>query len=215
MTIHAIVGSRNYLILEHVRKWVNMLPDDTIVLSGGARGVDTTAIEAAQARGLETIVLEADWKHGGDRAGLSRNVDIAKQCDLATAFWDGCSTGTVHVIKQIRKLGKEVKVWKTEHPTVRIIMHQPINFGWEKGPSTHMVISDEDRQDPLKVEQFMQFAYSIGMQARWLQKAGKKQGKSIIKYDHFDLTVGKYQEALKRGATVVSVQEFVTLCRGH
>lgn len=53
----AIVGTRDASpeTLAKVRALVASLPDGTIVISGGARGVDKVAIEAAHERGLATL----------------------------------------------------------------------------------------------------------------------------------------------------------------
>lgn len=53
----AIVGARDASpeTLAKVRALVASLPDGTIVISGGARGVDKVAIEAAHERGLATL----------------------------------------------------------------------------------------------------------------------------------------------------------------
>ena len=48
----AIVGSRTFENLQLVRDIVAALPANSIVVSGGAPGVDTVAVRAAEARGL-------------------------------------------------------------------------------------------------------------------------------------------------------------------
>jgi hypothetical protein len=66
-----------------------------IVLSGGARGVDRCAVEAARARGLRFLEYKADWNRDGRYpAGRIRNQRVAEDCDRMVAFWDGRSTGT-------------------------------------------------------------------------------------------------------------------------
>ena len=107
----AIVGSRNYPKLYKVRELVFQLPDNCIVISGGARGVDRTAEMAAKEKGLLTIVFPADWKKYGKGAGLIRNQQIIKACDLTIAFWDGISPGTEHSISLANKLSKPVQIY--------------------------------------------------------------------------------------------------------
>src|ERR1019366_3739515 len=90
----AIVGSRDYPHPEKVRALINNLPADTVVISGGARGVDTWAEQAARARGLEVIIFPALWHAYGKRAGFIRNRQIVESADKVVAFWDGLSKGT-------------------------------------------------------------------------------------------------------------------------
>ena len=105
----AVIGSRDYPLLDLVRRLVLDLPPDTVVVSGGARGVDRTAEETARARGLEVIVLEPDWEEGR-HAGLARNEDIVEAAEEVIAFWDGESRGTAHAVRRALEAGKTVRV---------------------------------------------------------------------------------------------------------
>lgn len=107
----AIVGSRDYPHLDQVRAYVAGLPEGTTIISGGARGVDSVAAEAAKARGLAVVVYLPDWKTHGRRAGLVRNHDIVAAADAVTAFWDGKSSGTAYTIRIAQKAGKPVGVF--------------------------------------------------------------------------------------------------------
>lgn len=53
----AIVGARNASpeTLTKVREYVAALPNGTIVISGGAAGVDSAATQEAMARGLQAL----------------------------------------------------------------------------------------------------------------------------------------------------------------
>jgi hypothetical protein len=106
----AIVGSRDYPHRARVKQYVVLLPSDTIVVSGGARGPDTWAVEAATARGMYPLVYRADWENLGRRAGFMRNQQIVETADRIVAFWDGESKGTKHTIDLARKAGKSVEV---------------------------------------------------------------------------------------------------------
>lgn len=110
MTRVAIVGSRWYPEQSHVRNFVMGLPKDTVVLSGGAKGVDSWAEKWARYYGLDVEVFPADWEKHGRRAGYLRNVDIVNACDRVVAFWDGASPGTRHTIEIARKAGKPVAI---------------------------------------------------------------------------------------------------------
>lgn len=98
----AIVGSRDFPKLDLVTEFVNMLPSDSVIVSGGARGVDRTAETAARARGLQCIIHKPDWDRDGRRAGLARNGLIVRDCEdgALVAFWDGKSRGTQDSIRK-------------------------------------------------------------------------------------------------------------------
>ena len=65
-----------------------------------------------------------------------------------------------------------------------------IDYGWKYGPSCHMM-ADE-------MEELFLFAESIGLKRSWLDdKAG-----SLV--PHFDLTRGKRELALKKGAIEIT-----------
>jgi hypothetical protein len=113
MTKIAIVGSRGYGNELQVRLYVQSLPKDVIVVSGGARGVDSWAVDEAKKCGLETQVFKADWSQGRG-AGFARNSDIVKASDEVVAFWDGLSSGTQDTIWKARVVGKPVTVIREE-----------------------------------------------------------------------------------------------------
>ena len=109
----AIVGSRGYPDLDAVARFVADLPDETIVVTGGARGVDEVAEQAARARGFDVRVFKPNYelyKENPKIAPLKRNLLIAARCDRLIAFWDGASRGTAHVVNVAKKLGREVQI---------------------------------------------------------------------------------------------------------
>jgi len=105
----AIVGSREYHDPEAVTACVSSFPPDTVIVSGGARGVDTWAEQAAHACGLQVDIKRPNWDAYGKGAGFIRNVDIVRSADKVIAFWDGKSKGTAHSIRVARQLGKELE----------------------------------------------------------------------------------------------------------
>lgn len=104
----AVIGSRG-LSVPNLRKY---LPEGvTEIVSGGARGVDTSAREYALASGIKLTEFLPEYKKYGRSAPLKRNITIIKNVDLVLAFWDGRSHGTKFVIVNCKKLGIPVKVF--------------------------------------------------------------------------------------------------------
>lgn len=114
----AIVGSRDYPDLNAVRGYVRELPADTLVISGGARGVDRTAASEAYLCGLQRLIHLPDRDLYPDirEALFQRNELIARDCDQMVAFWDGQSRGTAHAIGCAHKLGRPVTVIRPGTP---------------------------------------------------------------------------------------------------
>lgn len=109
----AVVGSRAYGKLRSVGRYIDTLPEGTIIVSGGAKGVDTAAELAAAKRGLRTKIFLPDYgTYGGKLAPIKRNEQIVDYCDRLVAFWNGKSLGTLNAITRARKAGKKVKVFR-------------------------------------------------------------------------------------------------------
>jgi hypothetical protein len=110
----AIVGSRGYLRGDLVERCVAALPAGSIVVSGGARGVDSFAEEAARRRGLEVRVFRADWDRLGAKAGPIRNSELVANADRVVAFWDGKSRGTLDTVSKALAAGLPVEVYDVD-----------------------------------------------------------------------------------------------------
>ena len=92
----AIIGSTSIFNPTAIENFVAALPDDTVVVSGAAPGVDSLAESAAARHGLETLIFHADWKKLGRSAGPLRNEQIVDNADRVVAFWNGKSRGTLN-----------------------------------------------------------------------------------------------------------------------
>ena len=104
----AVVGSRN-LRIDDLGKY---LPDGvTEIVSGGARGVDTSAREYALTHNIKLTEFLPEYDQYGRSAPLRRNITIIEYADLVLAFWDGSSRGTKYVIDNCKRLGISVKVF--------------------------------------------------------------------------------------------------------
>ena len=104
----AVIGSRGLRVSDLGR----YLPENTTeIVSGGARGVDTSAREYALSHGIKLTEFLPEYTRFGRSAPLKRNITIIKYADIVLAFWDGKSRGTKFVIDNCRKLGVEVRVY--------------------------------------------------------------------------------------------------------
>lgn len=104
----AVIGSRG-LCVSDLGKY---LPENTTeIVSGGAKGVDTSAREYALSHGIKLTEFMPEYTRFGRSAPLKRNISIIEYADIVLAFWDGKSRGTKFVIDNCRKLGVEVRVY--------------------------------------------------------------------------------------------------------
>ena len=113
----AVVGSRGFgsraLVFEELDKLRNKAIENDqslVIVSGGARGVDSWAIEFAIARDVEYIEHLPDWDLHGKSAGFKRNHTIWDDATCGIAFWDGQSKGTEHSFKIAENQDKALKV---------------------------------------------------------------------------------------------------------
>lgn len=81
---------------------------DLEIVSGGAKGIDTTARNYAIAWEKKYTEFPADWDKYGKGAGHIRNAEMAKYGDALLLIWDGSSRGSANMKQQMEKLGKPV-----------------------------------------------------------------------------------------------------------
>ena len=103
----AIIGSRSIEYLD-LDEYIKEKPD--IIISGGAKGIDTIAWEWALENHIEIIVHKPNYNVHGKLAALRRNDIIVDEADKIMAFWNGKSTGTKYVIDRAKKLGKPLEI---------------------------------------------------------------------------------------------------------
>lgn len=105
-----IVGSRRRSDKHKVEKLVELLPEDTIVVSGGCNGVDTWAEQKAKEIGLEVDIYYPDINGTVDyyeacEKYYERNKHIVKNSDIICAFVAEDRTGgTENTIKHAKEL---------------------------------------------------------------------------------------------------------------
>lgn len=104
----AVIGSRSLTVVDLAQ----YLPIGvTEIVSGGARGVDTSAREYAHAHGLSCVEFLPDYAKYGRSAPLRRNLQIIEYADMVLAFWDGKSRGTAYVITKCREMNVPCKAF--------------------------------------------------------------------------------------------------------
>lgn len=78
------------------------------IVSGGAKGVDTCAIDFAKENNIPVILFLPEYEKFGKRAPLVRNKQMAVYGDYLILFHDGKSTGSMHMLRQMKDLDKFV-----------------------------------------------------------------------------------------------------------
>ena len=107
----AVIGSRGL----QIKNLEEYLPENvTEIVSGGAKGVDSSAKEYALAHGLKLTEFLPEYEKYGRAAPLKRNITIIENADIVLAFWDGESRGTKFVIDACKKYHVPVNVYIME-----------------------------------------------------------------------------------------------------
>jgi predicted Rossmann fold nucleotide-binding protein DprA/Smf involved in DNA uptake len=110
----AVIGSRTLSAESHYQQLSQELDAlaiaeaqaITLIISGGAAGVDTLAERYARERGIPTLVFLPDYQaHGRWSAPLRRNQLIVNEAEICLVLWDGRSKGTAHSVGLARKRG--------------------------------------------------------------------------------------------------------------
>lgn len=90
------------------------LSQATVILSGGARGVDQLAEKWAKEQDYPLSIHKPDWKRYGRGAGLIRNRSMVDDADALLAIWDGHSRGTCHVIEYAHSKSLKVGIYRLD-----------------------------------------------------------------------------------------------------
>lgn len=109
----AVVGSRSFHNQGLVNQALDLIQQQiliTLIVSGGAQGVDTLAEEYAKLRNIPTQIIRPDYASYGRSAPIVRNGAIVDKADFVIAFWNGQSPGTKNSIERATKAGKPLHV---------------------------------------------------------------------------------------------------------
>ena len=110
----AIVGTRNPGV--NYQEWEKLLldkinPDEIqMVISGGAKGVDTFAKLFAARHHKPYMEFAPQYNVYGRYATLKRNTQIVKEATNVIAFPSPDSKGTLHTIREAQRMKKQLMV---------------------------------------------------------------------------------------------------------
>jgi phosphoribosylpyrophosphate synthetase len=132
MNAIGIVGARAFTALDLVDKFVSVLPAESVVVSGGANGVDNRAAKVAGVRGLKTVVHLPDLsgcktRHEFTERYYARNQRIVDNVDMLVAFTDKDSGGTWDTVKRALRAGLRVEIIRSTETRI----YQRAVFGLE------------------------------------------------------------------------------------
>jgi len=112
-----IVGSRRRKDYWKIWELVELLPRDTVIVSGGCKGPDKWATDHAKIRGQKIIEFLPDLPPNGSpryeftKAYHARNKQIAENVDVLYAFVaPDRKGGTENTIGYAKKLKKEIHI---------------------------------------------------------------------------------------------------------
>lgn len=103
-----VCGGRDFDDVDYIYSYLDVIRNmyrPTVLIHGGATGVDTIAGNWAEGKQIPVHVYKADWNTHGKSAGPIRNqqmIDIGKPT-IAAVFPGG--TGTADMTKRLTKAG--------------------------------------------------------------------------------------------------------------
>ena len=102
-----IVGSRS---IESFDLSPYITDNVSMIISGGANGIDTLAEQYADRHRLSKMILRPQYGRYGKSAPLKRNEEMVDCADEILVIWDGQSKGTAYTVKYAQKLGKTLHI---------------------------------------------------------------------------------------------------------
>lgn len=106
----AIVGSKSIsnenLVNNYISECLINLSNIDLIISGGAKGVDTIAELYAKNHNIKTKIFHPNWEKYGKQADLIRNSDIISKCEICIIIWDGeslCTKNDIDLCDEMRK----------------------------------------------------------------------------------------------------------------
>ena len=85
-------------------------PETEVIISGGAKGIDTVAEKYADDHGIEKLIIRPSYELYGRAAPIKRNEEMVDLADAVLIIWDGHSRGTKYTADYAAKKNKNVKI---------------------------------------------------------------------------------------------------------
>ena len=85
-------------------------PQTTLIISGGAQGIDTIAEQYADRHRISKLILRPNYARYQKSAPIKRNQQMVDIADEILIIWDGKSKGTLHTIEYAKKAKKSIKI---------------------------------------------------------------------------------------------------------
>ena len=82
--------------------------DVDLIISGGAKGIDTLAEQYADKNGIEKLIIRPKYEKYGRAAPIRRNEEMVDISDAVLAIWDGKSRATAYTLEYAREKGKRI-----------------------------------------------------------------------------------------------------------
>lgn len=102
-----IIGSRSIPAFD-LKEYIP--PETTMIISGGAEGIDSEAEHYADRQRLSKLILRPQYRLYGRAAPIRRNEEMVDYADAVLAVWDGISRGTANTIAYAQKKEKPLTV---------------------------------------------------------------------------------------------------------
>ena len=110
-----IAGSRTITDINILVKAIKLsgyeITSSDEIVSGGARGVDTLAEIYAKKKNIPIRIFKPDWDKYGKSAGVIRNYEMAKYCDIGIVIHNG-SNGSMNMIRNLIKFKRDFFEYK-------------------------------------------------------------------------------------------------------
>ena len=85
-------------------------PNTTLIISGGAKGIDTLAEKYADEHKISKLILLPQYNLYGKSAPVKRNETMVDIADAVIIVWDGQSHGTKSTLQYATKKNKAMTV---------------------------------------------------------------------------------------------------------
>ena len=82
--------------------------ETTLIISGGAPGIDTLAEKYADEHKISKLILLPQYHRYGKFAPIKRNQAMVDIADIIVVVWDGRSRGTKHTLQYAESKSKKV-----------------------------------------------------------------------------------------------------------